>query len=143
MYEKLLVYALLYVTGYDTMQMYRNLLDLIVVNNPEDYEIIELRYLFDKEAISHTLEIMNSIDFDKNLFGKELMVALKEIYLEQSDIKEFGNCMYKLWGHFPGKINMEEPFYTLNYADDCLSFGDEKQCRELYEKAFGFYENGE
>ena len=48
MYEKLLVYALLYVTGYDTMQMYRNLLDLIVVNNPEDYEIIELRYLFDK-----------------------------------------------------------------------------------------------
>lgn len=35
---------------------------------------------------------------------------------------------------------MEEPFHILSYADDCLSYGDEKQCRELYESMFAFYE---
>ena len=33
-----------------------------------------------------------------------------------------------------------EPFHILSYADDCLSYGDEKQCRELYESMFAFYE---
>ena len=33
--------------------------------------------------------------------------------------------MYDLWKLLPDKINNEEPFYTLNYAGDCLSYGDE------------------
>ena len=34
----------------------------------------------------------------------------------------------------------EEPFFALCYADDCLSYGDEKQCRDLYEAALSYYD---
>ncbi|SFU84406.1 hypothetical protein [Butyrivibrio sp. M55] len=139
MYENLFVYALLYSVGYDTIQQYRELLDAIVLANPKDYEAMELQDMSDKETILHTLAIMDSVDFDKDSFGQKLMGALKEIYEGISDITVFGNRMYELWNHLPGRFNMEEPFYTLSYADDCLSIGDEKQCRELYEKSFGFY----
>ena len=39
------------------------------------------------------------------------------------------------------KINNEEPFYTLNYAGDCLSYGDEIRCCELYKCALNYYED--
>ena len=49
--------------------------------------------------------------------------------------------MYELWNRLPKVIDeMEEPFHVLAYADDCLAYGDEKQCRELYESMFAFYE---
>ena len=123
------------------MQQYRDSLDSIVLDDPGDYEAMGLQDMSDKDAILHTMAIMDSVDFDIALFGKKLMEALKGIYEGASDIKEFGDRMYKLWGQLPGRLNMEEPFHALSYADDCLSFGDEKQCRELYEKAFGFYGN--
>jgi hypothetical protein len=34
-----------------------------------------------------------------------------------------------------------EPFWTLSYADDPLSWGEERQTHEIYEKMFGYYEN--
>ena len=49
--------------------------------------------------------------------------------------------MYDLWKLLPDKINNEEPFYTLNYAGDCLSYGDEIRCRELYKCALNYYED--
>ncbi len=55
------------------------------------------------------------------------------------DIREFADRCYKMWTVLPKDISMQEPFHTLSYADDCLSYGDEKQTRELYEKAFDFY----
>ena len=48
--------------------------------------------------------------------------------------------MYRLWTLLPKKIKLEEPFYILSYADDCLGYGDEKQCRELYENALNYYD---
>lgn len=80
MYENLFVYALLYAVGYDTIQQYRELLDAIVLADSEDYEAMKLQDMSDKEAILHTLAIMDSVDFDKDFFGQKLMVALKEIY---------------------------------------------------------------
>ena len=49
--------------------------------------------------------------------------------------------MYDLWKLLPDKINNEEPFCTLNYAGDCLSYGDEIRCRELYKCALNYYED--
>ena len=80
MYENLFVYALLYAVGYDTIQQYRELLDAIVLADSEDYEAMKLQDMSDKEAILHTLAIMDSVDFDKDFFGQKLMVALKGIY---------------------------------------------------------------
>ena len=42
----------------------------------------------------------------------------------------------------PEKLAREEPFATLSYADDCLPYGDEAQCRRLYEAAFDHYARG-
>lgn len=47
--------------------------------------------------------------------------------------------MYSLWQNLPEQISYVEPFYILSYADDPLSWGDEKQARELYENAIGYY----
>ena len=58
-----------------------------------------------------------------------------------SDIIGFSEKMYDLWKLLPDKINNEEPFYTLNYAGDCLSYGDEIRCCELYKCALNYYED--
>lgn len=68
------------------------------------------------------------------------MSVLKPIY-NQCEIEEFGKKMYELWKRLPSSIEYgENPFFVLNYADDCLSYGDEKQCRELYESMLNYYE---
>lgn len=47
--------------------------------------------------------------------------------------------MYRLWEELPQEVQMKEPFWALNYADDPLSWGDEEQTRELYEKMMNYY----
>ncbi|MGM0125067.1 hypothetical protein IGI37_002463 [Enterococcus sp. AZ194] len=76
------------------------------------------------------------------LFGQYLFEKLKKIYFsDELQIDEFGRKMYSIWNtYLPDCLAKEEPFWTLSYADDCLSYGDEKQTRELYEKAFDFYQ---
>lgn len=48
--------------------------------------------------------------------------------------------MYLLWESLPGCVQDEEPFSILTYADEPLSWGDEQQSREIYEKVFGYYD---
>lgn len=72
-------------------------------------------------------------------FGKHLMENLKPIYREGS-LKEFGRDMYELWEKLPDSIGKKDPFYIFGYANDCLAYGDEQQCRELYERALDYYE---
>lgn len=67
-----------------------------------------------------------------------------EVFLElewEADIKQFANKMYSLWKNLPDKLQDEQPFFQLSYADDPLSWGDEKQTRSIYEKMFHYYEN--
>lgn len=42
-------------------------------------------------------------------------------------------------GDFFAFLDEEQPFWTLSYADDPLSWGDEEQSKALYEEAFDFY----
>lgn len=56
------------------------------------------------------------------------------------NIHEFAGRMYKLWKSLPDCLRYIEPFHTLSYADDPLSWGDEKQTREIYEELFKYYE---
>lgn len=56
------------------------------------------------------------------------------------DIQRFGNAMYSLWENLPGNLQDMQPFLTLCYADDPLSWGDEKQSREIYEEMLEYYE---
>ena len=81
----------------------------------------------------------NGVETEK--FGKKLMAALKLLY-RISRISDFAGKMYALWSALPEKLAREEPFATLSYADDCLPYGDEAQCRRLYEAAFDHYARG-
>lgn len=49
--------------------------------------------------------------------------------------------MYSLWENLPGNIQDIEPFWTLSYADDSLSWGDEEQTRNIYEHILNYYKD--
>jgi hypothetical protein len=40
----------------------------------------------------------------------------------------------------PSVIQSVEPFWSLSYADDPLSWGDVNQTKELYEEMLNFYQ---
>ncbi len=79
----------------------------------------------------------NNLDID--LFGKALMSKLKEIYENHLDIREFASRMFHLWEGFPGNLQNIEPFWTLSYADDPLSWGDKEQTSYIYERMLSYY----
>ena len=77
-----------------------------------------------------------------DIFGKELFAALEKVYKADAfPLAEFGRRCYKLWcalPYHPYQYEHIEPFSTLTYADDPLSYGDEGQSRDLYEAAFDY-----
>ena len=138
--EELFAYALLFSVGYDVWGLYTEQLDKLFLEYPENEEYIYLEGpITPKEATLHIISIMSSIPFNTDIFGQTLMKLIAQVYAT-SDLKEFGKTMYSLWNRLPAAIIQKEPFWTFSYADDCLSFGDEKQCRELYEKAIHYYD---
>ncbi len=139
--EELYVYALLYVIGFECWDDYSNKLHELFLNNPDNEVLLMLEEQGNsKDAMLHLLSEMEGSELDEKAFGSFLMDRISELY-QTMEITEFGKKMYKLWGFLPASIMQNEPFHTLSYADDCLSWGDEKQCRELYEKAMGYYKD--
>ena len=65
-----------------------------------------------------------------------MFCGLEAVYkLNSISITECGNRCYQLWTNL-SYVREMELFFTLSYADDCLSYGDEAQTRKLYEKLF-------
>ena len=141
--EELLAYA--YLLGMDLISeaIYEEKLNELFLQNPTDEDLLELEFLSSnrKETIVYIRTHLNynSMDFDG--FGKELFRLLKPIYASM-DIQEFGNAMYSLWEELPGALQDMQPFWTLCYADEPLSWGDEKQSRAIYEEMLEYYEVG-
>lgn len=136
--EELFVYALLYSEDFDVWSLYVSTLDKLFIENPENEIYLSLEGMTPKDAVLHTISIMLENKFDTEYFGKILMKALWQIY-ENIDIKLFTEKMHSLWNKLPWPIDQTEPFVTLCYAGDCLSYHDEEQCRRLYEKAMHYY----
>ncbi len=137
--EELFVYALLYSEGFDVWPLYVDKLDRLFMEDMENEAYLTLEGMAPKEAVLHTLSIMEGSNFDTEYFGKILMRSLLRIY-EDTDIAVFAGKMYSLWNKLPLDTGRKEPFLTLCYADDCLSYHDEAQCRKLYEKAMRYYD---
>ena len=136
--EKLFVYAILFSIGYDVWEKYEVELDRLFLDDVGNDEYLALEGMSPKEAVLHTISLMQMKPINHNLFGKELMAAIKPIY-ESCDIRDFGNRMYELWQRLPKVVQYDkEPFLVFCYAADCLSYGDEKQCRDLYESALAW-----
>ena len=80
-------------------------------------------------------------EFSAEAFGRVLMGRIREVYYgEGLDIREFAGRMYSLWKGLPPWLQNVEPFWTLSYADDPLSWGDEAQTRALYENMLRYYD---
>ncbi len=138
--EELFVYALLYVIGYKKATEYQYALDKLFLNEPSNRELLDLEGMKYKDAMLHLFQLMHTKPINSDEFGSFLMRMLKPVYCE-SNINDFGKKMYELWNNLPHSIYENEPFFIFCYADDCLSYGDEHQCRKLYEKALNYYDN--
>lgn len=142
--ERLFAYAYLWAWDLDSDQAYRDLLDDMFINLPENELLIELEGVVSnsKESFFRIKRYFDheNASFDKILFGKTLFERLEKAYVSNEiPIKEFAKRAYGMWNMLPRDVVEEEPFFILSYADDSLSWGDEKQARNLYEKAFSYY----
>ncbi len=137
--EELFVYALLCSEGIDMWAMYSQKLDKLFIENPENKDYLFLEEMTPKEAVLHSIAIMYRTEFNSEYFGKILMKSLQQVYKDTA-LEIFAKKMYSLWEKLPEVIKEREPFFTLSYADDCLSYGDEDQCRQLYEEAMHYYD---
>ena len=138
--EELLVYAFLLYEEFVTENEYNKRLYELFLNDPENDDLLYLECETDiKKAIAYVRTHIDYKDFDYKRFGRILMSKLKVFYENCSDIKYFAGRMYNLWESLPGSIQDIEPFWTLSYADDPLSWGDEEQTRNIYEHMLNYY----
>ena len=140
--EELLVYAILLYEDLVTENEYSKRLDELFLNDPENEDLLYLEWETDiKKAIIY---IRTNIDYNNleiERFGRILISKLKAVHVNCSDIKCFASRMYHLWESLPGNIQNIEPFWTLCYADDPLSWGDEEQTRNIYEYMLDYYKD--
>ena len=142
--ERLICKSLLWKIGLTTGEEYHKTLDeMFLATSDKDI-------LLDLESCSSDCETTFDIlqrywkyecnDFSVVTFGKCLLEDLKTIYFSNTfTITEFGKRCYSLWQQLPSEIDTKEPFYTLSYANEPLSWNDEAQTRKLYEDILEFY----
>jgi len=142
--EELYAAFLLWYCGLCPKEQYEALLHRLFLAEPDSDLLLDL-----EEATANMLNSRSCFlrywagarcPLDDEPFGRSLFRALEQTYREGSlDLATFGQRCYALWQELPGPLQQLQPFWTLSYADDCLSWGDEAQTRQLYEAAFAFY----
>lgn len=140
--DELLAYAYLLSENFDVQASYESKLNELFLADTNNSDLLELELLSSniKDSIIYIKTHIDYADLNHDKFGRALMSLLKPIY-ESMDINKFGSKMYSLWEGLAGNLQDEEPFLTLCYADDSLSYGDEGTACEKYEKMLSFYEN--
>lgn len=140
MMEELLVCVLLLCEGFNFEEEYQDTLDKLFMLNPEDEVLLDLEFMSGdiKGSCLYLKAHFNYTEFNADKFGRFLMQKLAVLY-EQNKLRHFAAKMYSLWQNLPDNILCKEPFWTLCYADELLSWGDERQCRELYEEMLNYY----
>lgn len=138
--EILYANALLIAVGYDRYDLLDKQIDKLFLSNLQNDDYLSLiERPKDKNLVLHIIATINIERMNIKHFGAYLMRELYKIYLK-TNLESFVDKMYHLYTLLPAKISENEPFYTFCYADDCLSYGDEIQCRQLYEKAMSYYQ---
>ena len=142
--EKLYAEVLLWYHGFNDNNNYELLLNESFLNDPNNPILLELQEhsssLLDTRGRFMRYWDNEEDSFDSNIFGKRLFAGLESAYTGNIfSIDQFGKRCYQLCKDLPSAIQEEEPFWTLRYADECLSWGDEAQTRMIFEKLFSFY----
>ncbi len=143
--EVLFAELLLWYVGFHSSERYNALLDEQFLSDSENGLYLELEgyatNLLDSMGRFKRYWDYECSEFNRDLFGKQLFEGLKFSYDRNCyELSVFGNRCCKLWHMLPDSIKQIEPFHSLIYADEPLSWGDEMQTRELYEKAFQYYD---
>jgi len=144
MFEELLAYAFLLEVGITSVPEYGAYLDTQFMKAPDNDLLLELEWHFSdmQKSISIIRGYCGECNIDYDTFGRFLFLKLKDVYFNNKmDIQTFAAKSYAIWKQFPNTIQQTEPFRTLSYADDPLSWGDERQTRKLCEEAFRFYDS--
>ena len=142
--EKLICKSLLWKMELSNGEDYNTTLDKMFLENSNNDLLLELESCSsDSDA---TFDILQRYwkyecgDFSVDDFGKCLLEDLKTVYFSNAFIiAEFGKRCYQLWQQLPREMHTKEPFHTLSYANEPLSWNDEEQTRKLYEDLFDFY----
>ncbi len=135
-----MVFALLLYEEMISEDQYWKKLDTLFLAHPDSEDLLYLESETDRGSAIHYLRMhMDFNVFDCVHFGRVLMARIKEYYKNHSDLKSFSEKMYSLWRELPDNMRDKEPFFTLCYADDPLSYKDEKQSRNIYENMMGYY----
>ena len=139
--ERLLAYAYLLCENLISMDEYETTLNKLFLENPSNADLLELEIISNnkKSTIAYikTHIDYNTMSFD--IFGRELFKLLKPIY-HNKDLKSFSTAMYSLWESLAGNLQEIQPFWTLSYADEPLSWGDVEQTKKIYEKMLSYYD---
>lgn len=139
--NELLAYAILLCEDIVSDEIFSDRLDSVFLENPNDGYLLELECVGNAEkAAASVIARFDYSRLNSVQFGGTMMKELKEYCRLCGVTERFGQKMYSLWESLPGCIQDEEPFHVFTYADDPLSWGDERQSREIYEKAFGYYD---
>ena len=142
--ERLICKSLLWKIGLTDGIDYSRTLNEIFLSDTSNDMLLELESCsYDYDAAFDILQRFWKYEcntFCVDTFGRCLAEDLKAIYESNVySIEDFGRKCYSLWQQLPDELNTIEPFHTLSYADDPLSWGDEEQARKIYEDFFNFY----
>lgn len=140
--EKLAALCCLWAFGLGTKEDYSEELDRLFLEDPESDFLLELEVLGSDclaawKRISPLVESSLNVD----VFGKELLAALEEVYNENRlSPLEFGERRLHMLYNLPRKISDNEPFHSLFFADIPYDeYYDENRTREIYQHAFDYY----
>ena len=142
--QSLLPYAYVMKAGLDAEKIYAdeyaNALDAVLEKHPDNRFLRELECIDGAEQSAEFIlsECEHAI-VSPDDFGKGFLQLLRSVY-QDTELSAFSKSMYELWGKLPDGVMNIEPFITLNYADDPLSYGDEAQTRRIYERLFEYYD---
>lgn len=140
--EKLIALCCLWAFGLGTKDDYSAELDRLFLENPDDDFLLELEGLGDDSAGALTkLSPLAEGSLNADVFGKELLEALEMVYIENIlSPLEFGERRLRMLYALPRAITQNEPLHSLFFADIPYDeYYDEKQTREIYQKAFDYY----
>lgn len=142
--EKLAALCALWAFGLGSKEDYCKELDRLFLEDPDDDFLLELENFGGDCAAAWACIsplVQTGINVDK--FGKELFHCLEKFYLKncnsRGSLEKFGKMCFELWKSLPASTDRKDPFHTLSYADEPLSWGDEEQSRELFQGMFDYY----
>lgn len=122
-------------------EIYQQRLHALFSADPENEILLALEWEMDfKQAIALLRISLEASAFDCERFGRLLMQQLKKFYMDCSDITAFTAPMYDLWRTLPWFLQDKQPFWALSYLDEPLSWGDEKQTRQICREMLNYYQ---